>query len=89
VKKWLKRGKTAYALCGIAVGTVLQCRHRTSEAVGKLSKGEGKMAKRIVFMGAGAVGSSVGGHIARSGEDVTLIDPGQSISRPSKTAACM
>jgi ketopantoate reductase len=47
------------------------------------------MAKRIVFMGAGAVGSSVGGHIARSGEDVTLIDPGQSISRPSKTAACM
>jgi len=33
------------------------------------------MAKRIVFMGAGAVGSYVGGHIARSGEDVTLIDP--------------
>jgi 2-dehydropantoate 2-reductase len=33
------------------------------------------MAKRIVFMGAGAVGGYVGGHIARSGEDVTLIDP--------------
>src|SRR5687768_14682252 len=33
------------------------------------------MGKRIVFMGAGAVGGYVGGHIARSGEDVTLIDP--------------
>jgi 2-dehydropantoate 2-reductase len=33
------------------------------------------MAKRIVFMGAGAVGGYVGGHIARAGEDVTLIDP--------------
>jgi 2-dehydropantoate 2-reductase len=75
VKKWLKRGKTAHALCGFAVGTVLQCRHQTNEAVGKLSRGEGKMAKRIVFMGAGAVGSYVGGHIARSGEAVTLIDP--------------
>ena len=33
------------------------------------------MGKRIVFMGAGAVGGYVGGHLARSGEDVTLIDP--------------
>ncbi len=33
------------------------------------------MGKRMVFVGAGAVGAYVGGHIARSGEDVTLIDP--------------
>ena len=33
------------------------------------------MGKRIVFMGAGAVGGYVGGHLARTGEDVTLIDP--------------
>jgi 2-dehydropantoate 2-reductase len=33
------------------------------------------MGKRIVFVGAGAVGGYVGGHLARSGEDVTLIDP--------------
>lgn len=33
------------------------------------------MGKRIVFMGAGAVGGYVGGHLARSGEDITLIDP--------------
>jgi 2-dehydropantoate 2-reductase len=33
------------------------------------------MGKRMVFMGAGAVGGYVGGHLARSGEDVTLIDP--------------
>ena len=33
------------------------------------------MSRRIVFMGAGAVGGYVGGHIARTGEDVTLIDP--------------
>jgi len=33
------------------------------------------MSKRIVFMGAGAVGGYVGGHLARTGEDVTLIDP--------------
>lgn len=30
---------------------------------------------RMVFMGAGAVGGYVGGHLARSGGDVTLIDP--------------
>ncbi|MBN1687169.1 MAG: hypothetical protein JW852_10970 [Spirochaetales bacterium] len=33
------------------------------------------MSKRIVFVGAGAVGGYVGGFIARAGEDVTLIDP--------------
>ena len=33
------------------------------------------MSKRIVFMGAGAVAGYVGGHIARTGEDATLIDP--------------
>jgi 2-dehydropantoate 2-reductase len=33
------------------------------------------MGKRIVFMGAGAVGGYVGGHLARAGQDVTLVDP--------------
>ncbi len=33
------------------------------------------MSKRIVFMGAGAVGGYVGGHFARTGEGVTLSDP--------------
>ena len=33
------------------------------------------MGKKIAFMGAGAVGGYVGGHLARAGEDVTLIDP--------------
>jgi 2-dehydropantoate 2-reductase len=33
------------------------------------------MGKKLAFMGAGAVGSYVGGHLARVGEDVTLIDP--------------
>lgn len=33
------------------------------------------MGKRMVFIGAGAVGGYVGGHLARGGEDVTLIDP--------------
>jgi 2-dehydropantoate 2-reductase len=33
------------------------------------------MGKRIVFMGAGAVGGYVGGHLGRSGQDVTLVDP--------------
>lgn len=33
------------------------------------------MGKKLAFMGAGAVGSYVGGHLARMGEDVTLIDP--------------
>src|SRR5262245_16605427 len=33
------------------------------------------MPPRIAFMGAGAVGSYVGGHLTRAGQDVTLIDP--------------
>jgi 2-dehydropantoate 2-reductase len=33
------------------------------------------MGKRIVFVGAGAIGGYVGGHVARAGHDVTLIDP--------------
>jgi 2-dehydropantoate 2-reductase len=33
------------------------------------------MGKRIVFVGAGALGGYVGGHLARAGHDVTLIDP--------------
>jgi 2-dehydropantoate 2-reductase len=33
------------------------------------------MAKRLLFVGAGAIGSYLGGHLARAGHDVTLIDP--------------
>jgi 2-dehydropantoate 2-reductase len=33
------------------------------------------MGKRIVVVGAGAVGAYLGGYLARAGEDVTLIDP--------------
>jgi 2-dehydropantoate 2-reductase len=33
------------------------------------------MGKRIVIVGAGAVGGYVGGHFAQSGEDILLIDP--------------
>lgn len=33
------------------------------------------MGKRIVFVGAGAIGGYVGGHLTRAGNDVTLIDP--------------
>ena len=33
------------------------------------------MSKRLVFVGAGAVGSYIGGLISEAGEDVTLIDP--------------
>jgi 2-dehydropantoate 2-reductase len=33
------------------------------------------MGKRIVVVGAGAIGGYMGGHLARGGEDVTLIDP--------------
>ncbi|HYM31607.1 MAG TPA: 2-dehydropantoate 2-reductase [Candidatus Cybelea sp.] len=33
------------------------------------------MSKRIAVVGAGAVGGYVGGHLARLGQDVTLIDP--------------
>lgn len=33
------------------------------------------MGKKIVVVGAGAIGGYVGGHLTRGGEDVTLIDP--------------
>jgi len=33
------------------------------------------MGRRIIIVGAGAVGGYVGGHLARSGEDILLIDP--------------
>ena len=33
------------------------------------------MGKRIAFVGAGALGGYVGGHLTRAGHDVTLIDP--------------
>ena len=33
------------------------------------------MAKRIVVVGAGAIGGYAGGHMARAGHDVTLVDP--------------
>ncbi len=33
------------------------------------------MGKRIVIVGAGAVGAYVGGYLARAGQDITLIDP--------------
>ena len=33
------------------------------------------MGKRIVVVGAGAIGGYAGGHMTRAGHDVTLIDP--------------
>ncbi len=33
------------------------------------------MRKRIAIVGSGAVGGYLGGHLARTGNDVTLIDP--------------
>ena len=33
------------------------------------------MGKRIAVVGSGAVGGYLGGHLARTGNDVTLIDP--------------
>src|SRR5574338_648230 len=33
------------------------------------------MGKKIVVVGAGAIGGYAGGHMARAGHDVTLIDP--------------
>ena len=38
-------------------------------------KGGLSMGKKLAFMGAGAVGSYIGGYFCRHGEDVTLIDP--------------
>jgi len=33
------------------------------------------MAKRMLFIGAGAIGSYIGSFLARAGHDVTLVDP--------------
>ena len=33
------------------------------------------MAKRMLFIGAGAIGSYLGAFLARAGHDVTLVDP--------------
>ena len=41
------------------------------------------MKKRIAVIGAGAVGGYLGGHLARTGQDVTLIDPWPEHVRPS------
>src|ERR1051325_11626242 len=35
----------------------------------------GSMAKKILFVGAGAIGSYIGSFLTRAGHDVTLIDP--------------
>jgi len=47
---------------------------RIMDALRTDATGEG-MKKRIAVVGAGAVGGYVGGHLARNGADVTLIDP--------------
>ena len=36
---------------------------------------EGDMAKKILFVGAGAIGSYIGSFLSRAGHDVTLVDP--------------
>ena len=33
------------------------------------------MAKKILFVGAGAIGSYIGSFLSRAGHDVTLVDP--------------
>src|SRR5437899_11654660 len=36
---------------------------------------EDRMAKKILFVGAGAIGSYIGAFLSRAGHDVTLVDP--------------
>src|SRR6266481_832809 len=36
---------------------------------------EDRMAKKILFVGAGAIGSYIGSFLSRAGHDVTLVDP--------------
>src|SRR5439155_27260231 len=36
---------------------------------------EGVMAKKLLFVGAGAIGSYLGSFLSRAGHDVTLVDP--------------
>ena len=45
------------------------------------------MGKRIAVVGVGALGGYVGGWLAHTGEDVTLIDFWQRTSRPSAARA--
>jgi 2-dehydropantoate 2-reductase len=40
-----------------------------------LEQEEERMAKKILFVGAGAIGSYIGSFLSRSGHDVTLVDP--------------
>src|SRR5690348_2428252 len=40
----------------------------------RIDVGSRLMGKRIVFVGAGAVGTYTGAHMAKAGEDVTYID---------------
>src|ERR1051326_2108105 len=35
----------------------------------------GSMGKKVLFVGAGAIGSYIGSFLSRAGHDVTLIDP--------------
>jgi phosphoglycerate dehydrogenase-like enzyme len=41
----------------------------------KENPGEKRMGRKIVIMGAGAVGGYAGSHMVQAGEDVTFIDP--------------
>ena len=41
----------------------------------KKMQGEERMGRKIVIVGAGAVGGYAGAHMAQAGEDVTFIDP--------------
>src|SRR6476661_4209636 len=52
------------------------CRRACVRCARKCALGEvSSMKKRIAIVGAGAVGGYLGGHLARTGNDVTLIDP--------------
>ena len=46
----------------------------TSRLYSRRSEAEDGLGKHIVFIGAGAVGGYVGGHLTRVGHDVTLVD---------------
>src|SRR4029453_418616 len=47
---------------------------KTSTAPGRKTL-EDRMAKKILFVGAGAIGSYIGSFLSRAGHDVTLVDP--------------
>ena len=50
-------------------------RERAGKIMASASSIEVEMGKRIAVVGSGAVGGYLGGHLARTGNDVTLIDP--------------